>query len=51
MLSFLKKIYEALDKDPHSDIVAFYTDSSKAFERIPHFELLKKLAKMDLADA
>ena len=31
MLLFLKRIYEALDHDPQSEIIAFYTDFSKAF--------------------
>ena len=31
MLLFLKRIYEALDHDPHSEVVAFYTDFSNVF--------------------
>ena len=44
MISFLKRIYEALDKKLHDQIMAFYWDLPKAFNRVPHFELLKKLA-------
>ena len=36
MFSFLKKIHEALDSDPNSEIVAFYNDFSKAFDKVPH---------------
>ena len=32
MLLFLKRIYGALDHDPQSEIIAFYTDFSKAFK-------------------
>ena len=44
MLSFLKEIYEALDNDSNAEIVAFYTDFAKAFDKVPHFDLLKKVA-------
>ena len=43
MLLFLKRIYEALDHDPQSEIIALYTDFSKAFDKIPHYELIQKL--------
>ena len=43
MLVFLKRIYEALDHDCHSEIIAFYTDFSKAFEKVLHYELNQKL--------
>ena len=43
MLLFLKRIYEALDHDPQSEIIAFYTDFSKAFDKVPHYELIQKL--------
>ena len=42
MLSFLQMIHEALDSDPNSEIVAFYTDISIAFDKVPHLELVKK---------
>ena len=42
MLLFLKRICEALDRDSHSEIIAFYTDFSKAFDKIPHYELNQK---------
>ena len=44
MLSFLKEIYEALDNDSNAEIVAVYTDFAKAFDKVPHFDLLKKVA-------
>ena len=43
MLLFLKRIYEALGHDPQSEIIAFYTDFSKAFDKVPHYELVQKL--------
>ena len=46
MLSFLKKIHEALDSDPNSEIVAFYTDFSKAFYKVPDYELIQKVAQI-----
>ena len=46
MLSFLKKIHEALDSDPNSEFVAFYTDFSKAFDKVPHYELIQKVAQI-----
>ena len=46
MLSFLKKIHKALDSDPNSEIVAFYTDFSKAFDKVPQYELIQKVAQI-----
>ena len=43
MLLFLKRIYEALDHGPQSEIIAFYTDFSKAFVKVPHYELIQKM--------
>ena len=43
MLLFLKRIYEVLDHDPQSDIIASYTDFSKAFDKVPHYEFIQKL--------
>ena len=37
-----KNLYEALDYDPHSEIKAFYTDFSKAFDEVPYYELIQK---------
>ena len=44
MLSFLQKFYKALDEDSNSEIAAFYTDFSKAYDKEPHFDLLCKVA-------
>ena len=46
MLSFLKSIHDALDNDSSTEIVAFYTDFSKAFDKVPHFELVQKVANI-----
>ena len=43
MLLFLKRVYEALNYDAQSDIIAFYTDLSKAFDKKSHYELIQKL--------
>ena len=42
MLSFLKSIHDALDNESSTETVAFYTDFSKAFDKVPHFELVQK---------
>ena len=44
MLLFQNKIHKALDNNSQDDVVAFYTDFSKAFDKVPHFELLQKVA-------
>ena len=33
---FSKRIYEAIENDPHSEIIAFYADFSEAFDKVPH---------------
>ena len=46
MLAFLQAVYKALDKDQHSGVVAFYTDNSKAFDKVSHYLLLCKVASL-----
>ena len=46
MRSFLKSFHDALDNESSTKIVAFYTDFSKAFNRVPHFELVQKVANI-----
>ena len=48
MLSFLKEIYEAIDKKAENHVIAYYTDFSKAFDKVPHYELLKKMSNIGL---
>ena len=48
MLLFLKKIHEALDKNVQSEVVVFYTDFAKAFDRVPHYELLLKSGQVGI---
>ena len=46
MLSFQQKIYEAVDKNTSDYIVTFYSDFSKAFDKVPHTELLIKVGQI-----
>ena len=46
LLSNLKLVSETLDADPKTEILAFHTDFAKAFDKVPHTELLHKLEKM-----
>ena len=48
MLLFLKKIHEAADKNVQSEVVIFYTDFAKAFDRVPHYELLLKAGQIGI---
>ena len=44
MLGFLQKIYQAIDHNSNEQIVVFYADFSKAFDKVPDFVLMKKAA-------
>ena len=46
MLSFLKEIYEAIDNNAENHVIAFFTDFSEAFDKIPHYELLQKMSNI-----
>ena len=46
MISFLKEIYDAIDKNAENHVIAFYTDISKAFDKVPHYELLQKMGNI-----
>ena len=46
MIILLKKIYDALDNDPNSEVFAFYTDFLKVFDKVSHLELLKKVTNI-----
>ena len=39
-------VSETLDADPKTELLAFYTDTAKIFDKVPHSELLHKSEKM-----
>ena len=41
LLSFFSEVYEAVDDDKAFDII--YLDFSKAFDRVPHERLIRKV--------
>ena len=45
MPTFLKQICLALEHYYNSEVVAFYTDFSKVFDKLLHFERIKKVAE------
>ena len=48
MLAFLKKIFRSLDKKANDEIFTFYTNFSKAFDKVPQRELLNKIVNMGI---
>ena len=46
MHSFLQKIYDAMDKNTSDNIATFYSNFSKALDRVPHKELLIKVRQI-----
>ena len=48
MLSSLNEIYEAIGKNAENHVIALYTDFSKAFDKVPHYELLKKMSNIGI---
>ena len=46
MFSFQQRINFAMISNSQDYVVAFYNDFSKAFDRVPNFELIKKIAGM-----
>ena len=46
MLSFLQKIYKAMYKNTSDNIFIFYSDLSKAFDKVTHEELLIKVGQI-----
>ena len=43
MITFPKKIHDTIDSGPNSEVIEFCRDFSKAFDKVPHFELIKSL--------
>ena len=48
LLSFLQKIYNSYDDPTTKSIIAFYTDMAKAFDKVPHYELIQKISKIGI---
>ena len=46
--AILEKIHKALDKNVHSENVVFFTDFAKAFDHVPHYELLLKAGQIGI---
>ena len=42
MLSLMKQIFEIIAYSVDNEVLSLYTDFLKAFEKVPHDELLKK---------
>ena len=50
MLLFLKRRLEALDHDPQSEIISFYSDFLKMFDNVYRYELIPSWLTLDLVD-
>ena len=46
MLSFLGKIFEALDSDPNSERAFFCLDFCETFDRVRQYELIQKITQI-----
>ena len=50
LLQFLNEIYVAMDKDPTAQVIAFYSDFSKAFDTVAHELLISKLCDIGVGE-
>ena len=46
LLSYTKMVSKTIDAEPETEILAFYTDFAKAFDKVPHSEFLHNLENM-----
>ena len=45
LLSFLQKTYNRYDDPTTESIISLYSDMSKAFDKVPRYELIQKVSK------
>ena len=45
---FLSEIYVAMDNDPTAQVIAFYSDFSKASDTVPHKLLISELCDISV---
>ena len=48
LLSFLQKVYNSYDDPTTKSLIALYADMAKAFDKIPHYELIQKVSKIGI---
>ena len=49
MIKFLQRVHQSLECNKEDNVVAFYSEFSKAFDRVPHRLLLEKCASIGVS--